>query len=109
MTRYVLKTLGFVRIACVAAVGLPIIAFGQAGTTGAQSAAGSTAPGGQPAAGAGWGPAWAAVPLAGIAPPCPKAEVVSMRGSPTAATQAMRTNPNVLSTYLVIGFSIGFG
>src|SRR6201995_5608459 len=35
MTRYVLKTLGFARIACVAAVGLPLIiatnAFGQAG------------------------------------------------------------------------------
>ena len=56
MTRNVLKTLGLVRIACVAAVGLPLIlatsAFGQAGTTGAQSAAGSTQPGGQPAAGA---------------------------------------------------------
>src|SRR3954468_5571968 len=54
MTRNVLKTLGLVRIACVAAIGLPLIfassAFGQAGTTGAQSAAGSTPPGGQPAA-----------------------------------------------------------
>ena len=56
MTKNVLKTFGFIRIAYVAAIGLPLIfatnAFGQAGTTGAQSAAGSTQPGGQPAAGA---------------------------------------------------------
>src|SRR4051794_39891154 len=54
MIKHVLKTLGMVRIAVIAA-GLPMLtasAFGQAGTTGAQSAAGTTQPGGQPAAGA---------------------------------------------------------
>src|SRR6201993_3137100 len=42
------RTLEVLLVACVAVIGLPVIAFGQAGTTGAQSAAGSA----QPAAGA---------------------------------------------------------
>ena len=84
MTRYVLKTLGFVRIACVAAVGLPLIlatsAFGQAGTTGAQTAAGSTQPGGQPAAGA---------PTTGAA----EAERVIVTGSNIPTAEEVGPNP----------------
>src|SRR4029077_5106326 len=37
----------------------------------------------------------------------PNALVAIMRGNPIAATQAKRKNPNVFSTFLVIGFSIG--
>lgn len=84
MTRYVLKTLGLVRIACVAAVGLPLIittsAFGQAGTTGAQTAAGSTQPGGQPAAGA---------PTTGAA----EAERVIVTGSNIPTAEEVGPNP----------------
>src|SRR4051812_35583240 len=84
MTRNVLKTLGLVRIACVAAVGLPLIlatsAFGQAGTTGAQSAAGSTQPGGQPAAGA---------PTTGAA----EAERVIVTGSNIPTAEEVGPNP----------------
>src|SRR4051812_41465746 len=84
MTRNVLKTLGLVRIACVAAVGLPLIlatsAFGQAGTTGAQSAAGSTQPGGQPAAGA---------PTTGTA----EAERVIVTGSNIPTAEEVGPNP----------------
>src|ERR1700736_3754766 len=84
MTRYVLKTLGFVRIACVAAVGLPLIiattGFGQVGTTGAQSAAGSTQPGGQPAAGA---------PTTGTA----EAERVIVTGSNIPTAEEVGPNP----------------
>jgi iron complex outermembrane receptor protein len=84
MTRNVLKTLGFVPIACVAAVGLPLIlatsAFGQAGTTGAQSAAGSTQPGGQPAAGA---------PTTGSA----EAERVIVTGSNIPTAEEVGPNP----------------
>src|SRR3954465_6612705 len=84
MTRNVLKTLGFARFACVAAIGLPLIfassAFGQAGTTGAQSAAGSTQPGGQPAAGA---------PTTGAA----EAERVIVTGSNIPTAEEVGPNP----------------
>src|SRR3954453_1270753 len=84
MTRNVLKTLGLVRIAWVAAGGLPLIlatsAFGQAGTTGAQSAAGSTQPGGQPAAGA---------PPTGAA----EAERVIVTGSNIPTAEEVGPNP----------------
>jgi len=54
MTRYVLKTLGFVRIACVAAVGLPLIlttsAFGQGGAIPASGTAAQAGPQPAPAA-----------------------------------------------------------
>src|SRR3954447_6989699 len=84
MTRNVLKTLGLVRIACVAAVGLPLIlatsAFGQAGTTAAQTAAGSTQPGGQPAAGA---------PTTGAA----EAERVIVTGSNIPTAEEVGPNP----------------
>jgi len=84
MTRNVLKTLGFVRFAFIAAVGLPLImatsAFGQAGTTGAQSAAGSTTTGGQPAAGA---------PTTGAA----EAERVIVTGSNIPTAEEVGPNP----------------
>src|SRR3982751_1617456 len=85
MTNNVLKTFGSIRIACVAAaVGLPLImatsAFGQAGTTGAQSAAGSTQPGGQPAAGA---------PTTGAA----EAERVIVTGSNIPTAEEVGPNP----------------
>src|SRR5437764_4312783 len=84
MTRNVLKTLGFIRLACVAAIGVPLImttsAFGQAGTTAAQSAAGSTQPGGQPAAGA---------PTTGAA----EAERVIVTGSNIPTAQEVGPNP----------------
>src|SRR5246127_1573728 len=84
MTKNVLKTFGFIRIACVAAVGLPLMiatnAFGQAGTTGAQSAAGSTQPGGQPAAGA---------PTTGAA----EAERVIVTGSNIPTAEEVGPNP----------------
>src|ERR1700719_2141239 len=84
MTRNVLKTLGVFRIAVVAAVGLPLIfatnAFGQAGTTGAQTAAGSTQPGGQPAAGA---------PTTGAA----EAERVIVTGSNIPTAEEVGPNP----------------
>ncbi|HJT82092.1 MAG TPA: TonB-dependent receptor [Chthoniobacterales bacterium] len=84
MTRNVLKTLGFVRLACVAAIGLPLIiatsAFGQAGTTGAQTATGSTQPGGQPAAGA---------PTTGAA----EAERVIVTGSNIPTAEEVGPNP----------------
>src|SRR3954453_7465291 len=84
MTRNVLKTLGLVRIAWVAAGGLPLIitpnAFGQAGTTGAQSAAGTTQPGGQPAAGA---------PTTGAA----EAERVIVTGSNIPTAEEVGPNP----------------
>src|ERR1700731_258873 len=84
MTRNVLKSMGVFRIAVVAAVGLPLIfatnAFGQAGTTGAQTAAGSTQPGGQPAAGA---------PPTGAA----EAERVIVTGSNTPTAEEVGPNP----------------
>src|SRR5436305_600454 len=84
MTRNVLKTFGFIRVACVAAVGLPLIfatsAFGQAGTTGAQSAAWSTQPGGQPADGA---------PTTGAA----EAERVIVTGSNIPTAEEVGPNP----------------
>src|SRR6266550_4367309 len=84
MTKNVLKTLGFIRLACVVAVGLPLItatnAFGQAGTTAAQTAAGSTQPGGQPAAGA---------PTTGAA----EAERVIVTGSNIPTAEEVGPNP----------------
>ena len=84
MTRNVLKRFGFIRFACIAAIGLPLImatsAFGQAGTTGAQSAAGSTQPGGQPAAGA---------PTTGAA----EAERVIVTGSNIPTAEEVGPNP----------------
>src|SRR5436853_6480853 len=82
MIRHVLKTLGLSRIAIVA-VTIPLIttsAFGQAGTTGAQSAAGSTQPGGQPAAGA---------PTTGSA----EAERVIVTGSNIPTAEEVGPNP----------------
>src|SRR3954469_15535920 len=82
MIKHVLKTLGMVRIAVIAA-GLPLMtvsAFGQAGTTGAQSAAGSTQPGGQPAAGA---------PTTGAA----EAERVIVTGSNIPTAEEVGPNP----------------
>src|SRR5438045_3368001 len=84
MTKNVLKTFGFIRLACVVAVGLPLItatsAFGQAGTTAAQTAAGSTQPGGQPAAGA---------PTTGAA----EAERVIVTGSNIPTAEEVGPNP----------------
>src|SRR3954466_8148790 len=76
------RTLGFLRIA-FAAVGIPLLpanVFGQAGTTGAQSAAGSTQPGGQPAAGA---------PTTGTA----EAERVIVTGSNIPTAEEVGPNP----------------
>src|SRR3954468_19738081 len=76
------RTLGFLRIALVA-VGFPLLTanvFGQAGTTGAQSAAGSTQPGGQPAAGA---------PTTGAA----EAERVIVTGSNIPTAEEVGPNP----------------
>src|SRR5436853_7522973 len=84
MTNNVIKTFRYIRIACVAAAGLPLIiatsAFGQTGTTGAQSAAGSTQPGGQPAAGA---------PTTGAA----EAERVIVTGSNYPTAEEVGPNP----------------
>src|SRR3954465_13280178 len=84
MTRYVLKKFGSVRFACFAAVGLPLLfatsGFSQVGTTAAQSAAGSTQPGGQPAAGA---------PTTGAA----EAERVIVTGSNIPTAEEVGPNP----------------
>src|ERR1043166_4347408 len=84
MTRNVLKRLGVIRFAVVAAFGLPLIiatsAFGQAGTTGAQTATGSTQTGGQPAAGA---------PTTGTA----EAERVIVIGSNIPTAEEVGPNP----------------
>src|SRR5438046_8083452 len=82
MTNHVFKTLGLFRIALFA-IGLPLFAanaFGQAGTTGAQTAAGSTQPGGQPAAGA---------PTTGAA----EAERVIVTGSNIPTAEEVGPNP----------------
>src|ERR1700736_249750 len=86
MTRSVLKTFRLFSVA-LAAIGLPFIAgeaYGQVGTTPQQAAAGSTQPGGQPAAGA---------PTTGTA----EAERVIVTGSniPTAE----EVGPNPVDTY----------
>jgi hypothetical protein len=39
---------------------------------------------------------------------CAIALVAMIKGNPTPATKAARINPNLFSTFLVIGFSIGF-
>src|SRR3982751_1261506 len=82
MSKNVGTTLGMFRIAAVA-VGMSLVsssAFGQAGTTGAQSAAGSTQPGGQPAAGA---------PTTGAA----EAERVIVTGSNIPTAEEVGPNP----------------
>src|SRR3954451_23531348 len=82
MIMNVSRTLGFLRIA-FAAAGIPLMtasAFGQAGTTGAQSAAGSTQPGGQPAAG---------TPTTGAA----EAERVIVTGSNIPTAEEVGPNP----------------
>jgi len=82
MIKNVAATLGMFRIA-VTAVGISLMtgnAFGQAGTTGAQSAAGSTQPGGQPAAGA---------PTTGAA----EAERVIVTGSNIPTAEEVGPNP----------------
>src|SRR6201993_2583139 len=70
------RTLEVLLVACVAVIGLPVIAFGQAGTTGAQSAAGSA----QPAAGA---------PTTGAA----EAERVIVTGSNIPTAEEVGPNP----------------
>src|SRR6185295_5105122 len=82
MIKNVATTLGIFRIA-ILAVGISLMtasAFGQAGTTGAQSAAGSTQPGGQPAAGA---------PTTGAA----EAERVIVTGSNIPTAEEVGPNP----------------
>src|SRR5438094_661291 len=82
MIKSLSKMFGLFRIVAVAA-GLPLIAitaFGQAGTTGAQAAAGSTQPGGQPAAGA---------PTTGTA----EAERVIVTGSNIPTAEEVGPNP----------------
>src|SRR5947209_15769009 len=82
MINNVSTTFRLFRIALVA-IGFPLITaglFGQAGTTGAQSAAGSTQPGGQPAAGA---------PTTGAA----EAERVIVTGSNIPTAEEVGPNP----------------
>src|SRR3954469_6506624 len=82
MIRNASKTLGLFRIALIA-VGLPLItasALGQVGTVPQQSAAGSTQPGGQPAAGA---------PTTGAA----EAERVIVTGSNIPTAEEVGPNP----------------
>src|SRR3954465_2293474 len=77
-----LKSFGFIRIA-VLTVGFPLIilnTFGQTGPTGAQSAAGSAQPGGQPAAGG---------PTSGTA----EAERVIVTGSNIPTAEEVGPNP----------------
>ncbi|MFL6514160.1 MAG: TonB-dependent receptor domain-containing protein [Chthoniobacterales bacterium] len=82
MIRNLFKSLGLLPIALVT-IGMSLItsnAFGQAGTTGAQSAAGTTQPGGQPAAGA---------PTTGSA----EAERVIVTGSNIPTAEEVGPNP----------------
>src|SRR5438045_2433481 len=82
MIRNRFKPYQFFRVALIA-VALPLIvgtAFGQAGTTGVQSASGSTQPGGQPAAGA---------PTTGTA----EAERVIVTGSNIPTAEEVGPNP----------------
>src|SRR3954467_14966182 len=82
MIRNRFKPFEFFRVVLIA-LGFPLIAlnaFGQTGTTGAQSAAGSTQPGGQPAAGA---------PTTGTA----EAERVIVTGSNIPTAEEVGPNP----------------